>query len=187
MSSSRHHKRPHGGHSSSSSRRRTTQQSTAQLIESLNTHRVNTLTELCRIERVAATASDEDQLAFQEPMTTAWHHYVNSNNLLNELRNLTRSYPFSSAALDDAKWRVSNDPQSNRSWNYAWLVLVKMRDDGMIETYAASEAADPNMWGGRTPEAAEAQQLADCFAYEWNDALAQMLRHWDTPPTTTGY
>lgn len=105
------------------------QQSTAQLIESLNTHRVNTLTELCRIERVAATASDEDALAFQGPMTQAWTYYVTSNNLLNELRGLTRNYPFSSECLDDAKWRVSNDPESNRSWNYAWLVLIKMRDE----------------------------------------------------------
>jgi len=105
------------------------QQGTAQLIESLNTHRVNTLTELCRIERVAASSSSEDQLAFQEPMTQAWTYYVTSNNMLNELRGLTRNYPFSSEALDDAKWRVSNDPQSNRSWNYAWLVLTKMKDE----------------------------------------------------------
>jgi len=90
---------------------------------------VNTLTELCRIERVAATASDEDALAFQEPMTSAWTYYVTSNNLLSELRGLTRNYPFSSDALDDAKYRVSTDPESNRSWNYAWLVLVKMRDE----------------------------------------------------------
>jgi hypothetical protein len=43
------------------------------------------------------------------------------------------------------------------------------------------------MWGGRIPDALEAQQLADCFAYEWTEALEQMLRHWETPPTTTGY
>jgi len=62
-------------------------------------------------------------------MTQAWTYYVNSHNLLNELRGLTRNYPFSNALLDDAKWRVSNDPASNRSWNYAWLVLVKIRDE----------------------------------------------------------
>jgi hypothetical protein len=90
---------------------------------------VNTLTELCRIERVAAAASPRDQLAFQAPMTEAWTYYVNSNNMLNELRGLTRNYPFSSAVLDDAKWRVSNDPASNRSWNRAWLVLIKMHDE----------------------------------------------------------
>lgn len=99
------------------------------MIESLNTHRVNTLTELCRIERAAAASVVEDQLAFQEPMTQAWAHYVASNNLLNELRGLTRNYPFSSEALDDAKWRVNNDPESNRSWNYAWLVLVKLQNE----------------------------------------------------------
>ena len=57
----------------------------------------------------------------------------------------------------------------------------------MVATYAASEAAKPEMWGGRVPEAEEARQLAECFAWEWNEALEQMLRHWDTPPTTTGY
>jgi len=57
----------------------------------------------------------------------------------------------------------------------------------MIEAYAVSEAQKPEMWGGRDPSAEEAQQLADCFAYEWNEALRQMLRHWATPPTTTGY
>lgn len=57
----------------------------------------------------------------------------------------------------------------------------------MIESYANSEAAKPDMWGGRFPETEEADQLAACFAYEWNEALEQMLRHWETPPTTTGY
>lgn len=101
----------------------------SKLIESLNTHRINTLTELCRIERIAAESNAVDQQAFQEPMTIAWTYYVTSNNLLNELRGLTRNYAFSGALLDDAKWRVTNDPDSNRSWNYAWLVLVKIRDE----------------------------------------------------------
>lgn len=57
----------------------------------------------------------------------------------------------------------------------------------MIETYAASEAAKPEMWGGRLPDTEEAAQLAACCAWEWNEALDQMLRHWDVPPTTTGY
>ncbi|ESZ96604.1 hypothetical protein SBOR_2971 [Sclerotinia borealis F-4128] len=181
--------RPQGGHSSSprSSLYPETQQNTAQLIESLNTHRVNTLTELCRIERIAATSNEEEMRLFQEPMTAAWTYYVTSNNLLNELRNLTRNYAFSSELLDDSKWRVSSDPNSNRSWNYAWLILIKIQDDGMIQTYATSEAIKPEMWGGRLPEAEEAVQLAACFTYEWQEALGQMLRHWDTPPTTTGY
>ncbi|RDW79953.1 hypothetical protein BP6252_04591 [Coleophoma cylindrospora] len=189
--SSRHSKQSHrSGHSSShrsGGSRHSTTQTTAQLIASLNTHRVNTLTELCRIERVAAESSSEDQILFQEPMTSAWTHYVTSHQLLNELRGLTRNYPICGALLDDAKWRVSNDPNSNRSWNYAWLCLAKIRDDGLIDTYAASEAAKPEMWGGRTPEADEARQLAACFAYEWKEAVTKMLRHWSSPPTITGY
>ncbi|TVY31029.1 hypothetical protein LHYA1_G000263 [Lachnellula hyalina] len=191
MSSGRHGQ-GHGkrSHHSSSSRgsRRGTQQSTSQLIESLNTHRINTLTELRRIERVAAECTEEeDQQAFQGPMTSAWTYYVTSHQMLNELRNLTRNYPFSRDALDDAKWRVSNDPESNRSWNYAWLVLIKLKDDQMIDSYATLESAKPEMWGGRIPEAEEAQQLADCLAWEWHEALEQMLRHWENPPTTTGF
>ncbi|KAL3418804.1 hypothetical protein PVAG01_09025 [Phlyctema vagabunda] len=190
MSSRRSHHSSSSKHSSShrsGGSRSSTQQSTAQLITSLNTHRINTLTELCRIERVAAAASPEDQLLFQEPMTQAWTHYVTSHQLLNELRGLTRNYPFSGDLLDDAKWRVSNDPDSNRSWNYAWLCLVKIQDDGLIDAYAASEASKPEMWGGRLPETQEADQLAACFSWEWNEATEQMLRHWDTPPTNTGY
>ncbi|KAI9641934.1 hypothetical protein NHQ30_009803 [Ciborinia camelliae] len=182
-------RRSQGGYSSSfrGSRRPTTQENTAQLIESLNTHRVNTLTELCRIEKIAAESNAEEAQLFQQHMTAAWTYYVTSNNLLNELRNLTPNYAFSSELLDDSKWKVSHDPNSNRSWNYAWLVLIKINDEGMIQTYAASEAAKPEMWGGRLPEAEEAAQLAACFAYDWQTAIDQMLRHWESPPTTTGF
>jgi hypothetical protein len=55
----------------------------------------------------------------------------------------------------------------------------------MIQTYASTEAANPIMWGGRVPEAEEADQLAQCFTYEWDGAVGHMLRHWETPPTTT--
>ena len=57
----------------------------------------------------------------------------------------------------------------------------------MIQTHAESEAAKPEMWGGRYPEAEEAAQLAACFEYEWQEALDRMLRHWMTPPTNSGY
>lgn len=62
-------------------------------------------------------------------MTTAWANYVNSNNLLNELRGLTKKVPFSSECLDEAKSLVVNDPASVRSWNYCWLVLVKVQQE----------------------------------------------------------
>jgi hypothetical protein len=93
------------------------------LINSLRTHKVNTITELRRIEKIFAYL---DSREVTEPMTAAWAHYVNSNNLLNELRGLTRQYPFSSEALDEAKAMVVRDPNSIRSWNYCWLVLQKI-------------------------------------------------------------
>ena len=125
-------------------------------------------------------------------MTLAWQYYVTSNQFLSELRGLTPSYPFSADVTADAQQRVVGDPLSNRSWNMAWLCLVKIRDDGMIPQYAAAEAAKPEMWTSvdehgapvyNEPQPAECAQLAACFEYEWTQAVTTMLRHWATPPT----
>ncbi|CAM1506181.1 Fc.00g058220.m01.CDS01 [Cosmosporella sp. VM-42] len=162
----------------------TSQSSIQQLITSLSTHRINTLTELCRIERTAASCTNEtDARAFQEPMTSAWVHYVTSNQFLTELRGLTQNYPFSGTIVEDAYARVRADPQSNRSWNLAWLCLMKMREDGMVAEYAASEAMKQEMWGDMVPTEDEVKQLAACFEYEWNGAVDTMLRHWTFAPT----
>ncbi|KAA6413902.1 MAG: hypothetical protein FRX48_02264 [Lasallia pustulata] len=154
-----------------------------QLINSLRTHRVNTVTELRRIEKVFAYLNSPE---VTEPMTSAWAYYVNSNNLLNELRGLTRNYPFSSELLDEAKWQVIGDPESARSWNYCWLVLSKIQSEQLIRKHARLLAAKPAMWGGQAPTAAQVEQLATACVNEWTAALNRMLRHWDTPPTTTG-
>ena len=160
------------------------QTSLKSLIKSLNNHSVNTLTELCRIERIAASCEDEAEArAFQEPMTTAWVYYVASNQLLIELRGFTGNYPISADIVHDAHARVRGDPNSNRSWNMAWLCLMKMRDDGLIPAYAAVEASKQEMWGTTVPTEEDVQQLAACFEYEWNLAVDQMLRHWQTPPS----
>ncbi|KAK3364611.1 hypothetical protein B0T25DRAFT_69795 [Lasiosphaeria hispida] len=188
MSSSRsgrssHHSSKHG-HGSSSGKKPKGSHSVRQLIESLQTHRVNTLTELCRIERVAASCeTEEDARAFQSPMTAAWAYYVSSNQMLSELRGLTPKFPFCGEILSHAQLLVRNDPESNRSWNLAWLCLVKITEDELIETYAASEASRPEMWGGRQPSDEEAQELAACFQYEWDTAVQKMLRHWQATPT----
>ncbi|KAI0019041.1 hypothetical protein F4780DRAFT_464939 [Xylariomycetidae sp. FL0641] len=164
--------------------RRPAQPSVKQLIDSLRTHRVNTLTELCRIERTAAECEDEeDARAFQEPMTAAWDFYVSSHQFLTELRGLTRNYPLAGSLVEEAHGLVLNDPESNRSWNLAWLCLVKIRDAGLIPKYAESEAWRKDMWGGRDPSQEEADQLALCFEREWMQAVEQMLRHWSVPPT----
>lgn len=154
------------------------------MVDSLSTHRVNTLTELCRIERVAATCENEDDaLAFQGPMTSAWDHYVSSNQLLTELRGLTRSYPFSGDLVLDAHMQVRSDPDSNRSWNLAWLVLVKIKEADLIPGYAGLEALKPEMWGGRDPTDEEAAMLAAAFENEWTAGVDTMLRHWTMSPT----
>ena len=95
-------------------------------ILALTQHRINTLPALRRIERAFAALDTPDTTA---PMTAAWTYYVSSHSLLTELRSLTRNYPFSSQCIEEAKRRVYADPESNRSWNLAWLVLVKMRNE----------------------------------------------------------
>ncbi|KAH7037202.1 uncharacterized protein B0I36DRAFT_62841 [Microdochium trichocladiopsis] len=162
----------------------TTQNSIQGLIKSLETRRVNTLTELCRIERVAAECEDEqDMIAFQQPMTDAWRHYVTSNQLLIELRGLTPNYPFNGDVVTDALSLVQHDPESNRSWNLAYLCLCKIRDAGLIPTHAQIDSWRPEMWGGRSPSHEEADQLSACFVYEWAQAVESMLQHWVIPPT----
>ena len=62
-------------------------------------------------------------------MTAAWAYYVSSNQMLSELRGLTPNYPFCGEILAHAQLLVRNDPESNRSWNLAWLCLVKITDE----------------------------------------------------------
>lgn len=154
-----------------------------QLIRSLRTHRVNTLTELRRIEKLFASNDSAD---VTEAMTTAWAHYVNSNNLLSELRGMTKNYPFSSECLDEAKWQVIGDPTSTRSWNYCWLILIKIKNENLIRKHARLLAVKPTMWGGRNPSPSGVDKLSTACEQEWTRALHQMLRQWSTPPSKSG-
>ncbi|KAF2689521.1 hypothetical protein K458DRAFT_329981 [Lentithecium fluviatile CBS 122367] len=151
-----------------------------QMIAALQSHQVNTLVELRRIEKLFAQLGSPDVAA---PMTAAWSYYVNSHSLLTELRGLTKNYPFSSECLEEAKRRVYSDPESNRSWNFCWLVLSKVGNDQLIPYYAHYQASLPAMWGGRSPTAEGVEQLKNAFVSEWNWAITQMLSHWDQPPT----
>jgi hypothetical protein len=163
---------------------RTIQPSARQLIESLTHNRVNTLTELCRIERIATACENEaDARAFQEPMTTAWTRYVERHQLLTELRGLTRGYPFSAELVSEALSRVRADPRSSRSWNLAWLCLTRIRDDGLLRAFAVREAGKPEMWAGLQPSEEDLESLARCFEREWTLAVNVMLRHWTVDPS----
>ena len=116
-------------------------------------------------------------------MTAAWTYYVSSHGLLTELRALTRNCPFSSHCVEEAKRRVYADPESNRSWNLAWLVLRKIKDDQLIAYYAQYQAAQPATWGGRTPSEDQVKEFSDKLQREWKGAVRQMLRYWEEPPT----
>ncbi|KAH7359916.1 hypothetical protein BKA66DRAFT_514938 [Pyrenochaeta sp. MPI-SDFR-AT-0127] len=151
-----------------------------QYINALQTHQINTLTELRRVEKAFAVLGTPD---CSEPMTLAWSYYVDSHSLLTEVRGLTRNYPFSSDCLDEAKRRVYSDPASNRSWNLCWLVLSKIQNDKLVPYYARYQASLPAMWAGHTPSSEQLTQLTNAFIAEWNYAISQMLRHWDQPPT----
>lgn len=88
----------------------------------------------------------------------------------------------SSECLDEAKRRVHQDPASNRSWNYCWLVLAKIHTDRLIPSYARAQASKPEMWANKTPKTESVNRLAEAFVQEWQPALAQLLRYWETPP-----
>lgn len=96
------------------------------MLHTLRSHCVNTLTELRRIEKALTSVNASD---YSVPMTDAWNHYVSSNNFFSELRGLTRQYPFSTDLLENAKWRVYNDPNSSKSWNFVWLLLMKFKNE----------------------------------------------------------
>ncbi|CAI9626862.1 unnamed protein product [Alternaria burnsii] len=163
----------------SSSTRKITPAEKAQYIRALRSHQFNTIVELIRVEQAFAKLGTPD---CSEPMTSAWRYYVESHSLLTELRALTKNYPFSSDALDEAKRRVYADPASNRSWNLCWLVLNKIQTDQLLPYYAHYQASQPAMWAGRTPSAEQITQLTNAFVNEWNWALGQMLGRWTQPP-----
>ncbi|KAL7275604.1 hypothetical protein RUND412_001436 [Rhizina undulata] len=153
------------------------------LVATLRSRRVNTLTELRRIEKVLVSINADHS----ESLTEAWNYYVNSGNFLNELRGLTRQYPFSAELLEGAKRRVYIDQNSSRSWNFAWLILTKIRHDQMIGEFALKTAYQPVMWGGEVPDTASANQLAIVLVDQWSRAVEQMLRHWMSPPVFNSY
>lgn len=110
------------------------EQDIESIVDALRSRRINTLTELRRMERILVAAiqphiSDLRHSSLVGVLASAWLTYVQGNNLLSELRNLTRDYPFSSNLLDEAKGLVDVDPERNRSWNYAWLVLKKIMQE----------------------------------------------------------
>lgn len=78
---------------------------------------------------------------------------------------------------------VRRDPESNRSWNLAWLCLVKITDENLIATFALSEASRPEMWAEHQPTADETQELATCFQSEWEVTVKEMLQLWQATPT----
>ena len=98
------------------------------MLKTLRSRSVNTSTDLRRIEKLLIP-NGKAFTDVTEALNTAWAHYVNSHNLLAELRGLTRDYPFPSDLLDEAKRSVVSDPTSIKSWNMAWLVLRKMKDE----------------------------------------------------------
>ncbi|KAF4592111.1 hypothetical protein GQ602_002410 [Ophiocordyceps camponoti-floridani] len=117
-------------------------------------------------------------------MTNAWRYYVTSNQLITELQGLTPNYHFSNAVVSEAYRRVQRDPNSNRSWNLAWLCLQKIKDDDLIAAYAPLEAAKPTMWASTRPSPQEKAQLTAYFEGEWTAAVNTMLRHWQRAPVS---
>lgn len=155
-----------------------------QLIQYLRSNRYNTIIDLRRVERILAQSDDA---AISETMSSAWRSYVDSHSLLSELRGLTRNYPFSSECLDEAKILVLEDPKSVRSWNYCWMILVKIQSERLIQKHASAMATKPEMWGNQTPTPQHVELLYQRLVAEWTRAVLQMLKLWDQPPSMTDH
>ncbi|OJJ43851.1 hypothetical protein ASPZODRAFT_19153 [Penicilliopsis zonata CBS 506.65] len=155
------------------------QDNQTRLIGVLQSHRVKTLRDIRHIERILMQNTTPEAI---EAMADAWTYYVQSNNLLSELRGQTKNYPFSSECLDEAKTLVLEDPNRARSWNPCWLVLTKIAESNLIAKHAHDLASRPAMWGIITPLEANVQQLERACMEEWTSAVQRMLRHWEVPP-----
>lgn len=88
----------------------------------------------------------------------------------------------SSDILTAAKFFVHADPASNRSWNYCWLILTKIRTQSPIPTFAQAQAAKPEIWAGRIPLGSSVDALTAAFVAEWKRALERVLRYWEVDP-----
>lgn len=107
--------------------------STTEITRHLSTlrgHLVNTLTGLRYIEKqLIPLSSHPSHPTVVQEMTNAWSHYVDTN-FLNELRRLTKQYPFSEELFRDAKERVRGGGyRSWNSWNMAWVMLRVMEEE----------------------------------------------------------
>ncbi|PCG94522.1 Hypothetical protein PENO1_052370 [Penicillium occitanis (nom. inval.)] len=161
------------------------------IVDALSSRRINTLTELRRMERILLAAVQPQVTDLRESslvgvLASAWLNYVQNNNLLNELRNLTRNYPFSSELLDEAKTLVTADPEHSHSWNFAWLVLNKIEEKNLIDKHARVLATCPDMWGGSLPQEEMISMLEGKCREDWKMAVGIMLRHWETQPVYPG-
>ncbi|KAL8888029.1 MAG: hypothetical protein Q9215_004481 [Flavoplaca cf. flavocitrina] len=146
------------------------------LLQSLRSHTINTLPALRRTERLIASlpASTPNKAEIAKALHDAWIYYVDYHSLLNELRGLTKTYPFSESCLEEAKRGVSKG-----SGNYCYGVLKRVKDHRLIPTHARALAAKPVMWGGRNPSSSEVQKLAAACEAEWTRVLTIVLRHWE--------
>ncbi|KAL8906274.1 MAG: hypothetical protein Q9171_006334 [Xanthocarpia ochracea] len=146
------------------------------LLQSLRSHTINTLPALRRTERLIASLppSTPNKSEITKALNEAWIYYVDYHSLLNELRGLTKNYPFSESCLEEAKNGVSKG-----QGNYCYGVLKRIKDRGLIPPHARALAARPAMWGGRKPSATEMHKLATACESEWTRVLAILLRYWD--------
>ncbi|KAK0612530.1 hypothetical protein B0T17DRAFT_475715, partial [Bombardia bombarda] len=154
-------------------------QSIRRLIELLWWRRFNTVKELCRAEQIFASGTtEEDARALRGPMKSAWDHYVNSNQMLLEMQGLTPDCPFSGDILTKAQDLVRSDSNSDRSWNLAWLCLVRIRDHNLVAKCVVSKATRSELWADDIPTPEEIDQLADEFQVAWEEAVNGMLLNW---------
>ncbi|KAI5814010.1 hypothetical protein BZA77DRAFT_225562, partial [Pyronema omphalodes] len=164
--------------------------STAEItchLSTLRGHLVNTLTGLRFIEKQllpylslypSYTSYPSSNASIMQELRNAWLYYVDTN-FLNELRGLTRQYPFSEELFQDARGRIDNNP---RSWNMAWAMLKVMEENNLIPHHAQQLASRSTMWGGARPKPQHIAELAEILQHKWEGAVEHLLRNWEVFP-----
>ncbi|KAG6147059.1 hypothetical protein E4U25_003130 [Claviceps purpurea] len=165
------------------------QSHTRKLVDGFESSRANTLSKLMSFERMAedmissGEVEREDVEALRTSLSGAWSYYVASQQLAIELGNRTPHYNLPLDLIKESYSRVVQHPLSDQSRNVGWLILNKMKEDGLIAAFADTYARKPEMWEGEKVGLDAVPCLASHLETEWNAAVESILEYWDRQTT----
>ncbi|KAG5942412.1 hypothetical protein E4U59_001123 [Claviceps monticola] len=165
------------------------QSHTRKLVDGFESSRAKTLSKLMSFERMAKDMTSsgdvelEDVEALRTSLSGAWSYYVASQQLAIELVNRTPHYNLPLDLIKESYSRVIQHPLSDQSRNMGWLILNKMKEDGLIAAFADTYARKPEMWEGEQVGLDTVPCLASHLETEWNAVVESILEYWDRQTT----